>query len=279
MSNQDMSVSKPDHLAPAEILAKAELVGVNKANSPAPRIFVLAILSGMFIAMGGMFMLLVKSDPTFSFAASQIVGALAFCLGLFLVVLTGAELFTGNILMICGKYSKRFGWGKMLKNWGIVYLGNLVGSLLMVTILFFANYAGMNGGGVGDAMITVATNKVAQPIMVLLFKGIMCNLLVCLAVWICYAGRTVVDKFFGILLPITAFVACGFEHSVANMFFLPMGLVMQASDFIYSGAVDLSLLTLGAVITNLIMVTLGNIIGGGVLVGSAFWLAYHKKES
>lgn len=278
MNTQDVSQIKPDCLTPAATEAKVEQAGVVKADSPATKTFILAVLTGMYIGMGGMFMLLVKSDASFSFVTSQLLGGLTFCLGLFLVIVTGAELFTGNALMICGELSKKFNWIKLLKNWAIVYLGNLVGSLLLVTLLYFANLSALNGGAMGDAMLTVATGKVAQPFVVLLFKGIMCNLLVCLAVWIAFAGRTIVDKFVGILLPISAFVACGFEHSVANMFILPMGLVTGASGFAYSGAADISLLTVGSALTNIAAVTIGNIIGGVVLVGGAFWLAYHKKD-
>lgn len=279
MSDLDTAALKPDALTPAEIEAKAEHIGVTKTNMRPSKTFILAIMAGMFIAMGGMFMLLIKSDATLSFAAAQLLGALAFCLGLFLVITVGAELFTGNVLLICGRLSKKYRWGKVLRNWGIVYAGNFIGSLILVAILFFGNYAAVNGGAVGDAMMTVATNKIAQPVEVLFFKGIMCNFLVCLAVWITYACKTIVDKFVGILLPICAFVACGFEHCVANMFFLPMALLLKATGFAYGGAADLSLLTVNGALTNLAAVTVGNIVGGLVLVGMVYWLVYHEKTT
>lgn len=278
MSNQDLSAIKPDALTPVEMEAKAEQVGIAKASNKGYKTFMLAIMAGMYIGMGGMFMLLVKADATLSFAASQLLGGLVFCLGLFLVIVAGAELFTGNVLLICGRLSKRYCWSKTLKNLVIVYIGNFIGSIILVGILFFANYGAGNGGAVGDAMITVATGKVSQPFDVLLFKGIMCNFLVCLAVWISYAGRTVVDKFVGILFPISAFVACGFEHCIANMFFLPMGFLMKVTGFDYTGSADIALLNLEGIALNLTAVTIGNIIGGMVLVGIVYWVVYHKKD-
>lgn len=279
MKDEDIRVIRPDALTPAEIEAKAEQIGIAKVNNSGKKTFLLAIMAGMFISMGGMFMFIVKADVTLSFAVSQIAGGLAFCLGLFLVVVAGAELFTGNTLIICGSLSKKCTVRKMLKNWVIVYLGNFVGSLIMVAILFFSHYSAVNGGAVGDAMLTVATSKVSQTFDVLLFKGIMCNFLVCLAVWISYGARTVVDKFVGILLPITAFVACGFEHCVANMFFLPMGFLLKVTGFDYTGTADLAALNIPSILHNLGAVTIGNILGGMVMVGIVYWLAYHKKES
>ena len=279
MEQKDIQVIRPDALTPGEVEEKAEKLGVTKANMSFRQAFLLSILAGIFIGMGGMFMLLVRSDSSLPFAVSQVFGGLVFCLGLFLVVAAGAELFTGNCLMICGKLSDKYSWAKMLKSWVIVYFGNLVGSLIMVALLFFAHYWASNGGAVGNTMISVATSKVSQPFDVLLFKGIMCNFLVCLAVWINYAGRTIVDKFFAIILPITAFVACGFEHCVANMFLLPMGLLMKITGFDYTGSADISQLDVGGVLMNISAATIGNIIGGVVFVGIIYWAIYRKKAT
>lgn len=278
MEPNEISTLRPDALTPAEIEAKTEQLGVAKAGMGLRQTLVLAIMAGLFVGMGGMFLLFIKSDAAFSPVVSQLLGGLAFCLGLFLVITAGAELFTGNALMVCSALSKKAPWSGVLKNWVIVYVGNLIGSLLLVAILYFAHYGAGVGGAIGDAMMTVAATKISQPWVVLLFKGIMCNFLVCLAVWIAYAARTIVDKFFAILLPIVAFVACGFEHCVANMFLLPMGLITKLSGVAYTGAADLSALGIGGVLTNISVVTIGNIIGGAVLVGLAYWLAYHKKE-
>lgn len=279
MNGIDSAVVKPDALSPAEIEAKSEQIGKTKANLPVGKTFLLAIMAGLYIGLGGMFMLLVRSDASFSPVTSQLLGGLVFCLGLFLCLAAGAELFTGNNLMVQGSLSGIYGWTKLLKNWVVVYLGNLLGSLLLVVILFFANYGGLNGGTVGDTMITVATAKVTQSADVLFMKGILCNFLVCLAVWISLGCRTVVDKFVTVLFPITAFVACGFEHCVANMFLLFMGFAMKVSGFAYSGTADSSLLDLGGIGMNLGAVTLGNIVGGALLVGVMYWLAYRKKST
>ncbi|MCQ2752474.1 MAG: formate/nitrite transporter family protein [Coriobacteriales bacterium] len=276
------SESKSAHmfaLTPAEIEQKAEAIGQEKANLPALKTFILGIMAGIFIGMGGMFMLLVKSDSSLPFIVSTLLGGLVFCLGLFLVISAGAELFTGNCLMICGKLSNKYSWAKMFRNWGLVILGNLVGSLIMVAILYLCNYSSGNGAQVGNLMIQVACDKIDQPWTVLLVKGLMCNFLVCLAVWISFAARSITDKFFSILLPITAFVACGFEHSVANMFFLPMGLVTKISGFVYTGLANLDILNLGGVLYNLSAVLIGNIIGGVVFVGISYWLAFAYKKN
>jgi formate/nitrite transporter len=279
MEPQDVQALRSDALTPAEVEAKAEALGVAKANMGFRQAFMLSILAGLFIGLGGMYMLFIRSEATFPFVVAQLLGGIGFCLGLFLVVTAGAELFTGNCLMICGRLSQRFSWGRMLKSWLVVYAGNLVGSLVLVAVLFFAQYWAVNGEAVGNTMITVASSKINQGWDVLLFKGIICNLLVCLAVWMAYAGRTVADKFFAVILPISAFVACGFEHCVANMFFLPMALVLNASGFAYTGTASLDVLTIGGALFNLSAVTLGNIIGGVVFVGISYWVAYHKKET
>jgi len=155
------------------------------------------------------------------------VGGLCFCLGLVLVLCCGAELFTGNILMVCARASKKISGAALARSWALVWLGNLAGSLVAVALVFFANVQGMNGGEVGEAFVSVAAGKVALDPLTLFVKAVMCNILVCLAVWIGLSAKTVADKVLGILLPISAFVACGFEHCVANMFFLPMGLLLN----------------------------------------------------
>ncbi|MDR2197217.1 MAG: formate/nitrite transporter family protein [Coriobacteriales bacterium] len=278
MDAKDLKTLKPDALSPAEIAGKAEDVGAVKAQMPLGQTFLLAVMAGIFIGFGGMFMLLIKSDAALSPAVAAILGGLAFCTGLFLVITAGAELFTGNALMMVGRLSRRFSWRGMLRNWVVVYLGNFAGALLLVALLFFADYAQTNTGALGATMLTVAAGKIGQPWSVLLFKGIMCNFLVCLAVWVAYAARTVTDKFFAILLPITAFVACGFEHCVANMFFLPMGwLTGQAGQGLVADGATLPVVELSGVFYNLSIVTVGNIIGGALFVGVAYWLIYRRE--
>ena len=274
------AIPDPACLAPAAIEPKCETVAVGKATMKLGPMFALAVLAGMFIGMGGLFMLIVKADATLPFAASQVLGGLCFALGLLCVIVAGAELFTGNTLMIAAKASGKIGWGGLLRNWGVVYLGNLVGALLLVFIVSMCDMKGMNGGAMGNAMIATAVNKINLPWSTIFFRGIMCNVLVCLAVWMGFAGKTVIDKVFTTIFPVMAFVAMGFEHCVANMFFLPMGLVTfgQLADA-YAGNAATEILNLGGVLWNISAATLGNIVGGAVLVGLVYWLAYHKKEA
>lgn len=272
IEKEDLAVVAPDALAPAAIEAKAETVGMTKASMPAAKCFVAAMLAGAFIGFGGMYFCTFLGDPTMPFAAQRMVGGICFCLGLTLVLCCGAELFTGNVLMICAKASGKIPWSGVFRNWSIVWIGNLVGSLLAMAVIYLTNLQGMNGGAVGEAFVSVAAGKVALDPVTLFFKAIMCNVLVCLAVWIGFSGKTVADKVLGLLLPISAFVACGFEHCVANMFFLPMGLVLNSVGFGAAGAI-----TLGGVAYNLVLATLGNI-AGGLIVGLAYWFIYRKKQ-
>ena len=277
MTNNEVAAIRPDALAGAQIEAKAEAVGEGKATMPMLRTFVLAILAGLFIGMGGMFMLLVKSDAALGFAISSLLGGFAFSLGLFAVLVAGAELFTGNNLMAQGFLSGRYGLGALLRSWLVVYVGNLVGSLLLVALLRLANFAGMNGGALGTTMVSVAAAKCALPWTVAFGRAIMCNVLVCLAVWLGFAARTVNDKFLCAAMPVTAFVACGFEHCVANMFFIPMGMVTMAAGIVPEGA-DVSALGVAGMLSNLSAATLGNMVGGAVLFAGLYWLAYKKGE-
>lgn len=256
---------------PAEVEAAAEDAGLTKATAPAARLFVLAVLAGAFIALGGSFMLIVKADASLPFAVSQVLGGLVFCLGLFLVLVAGAELFTGNCLMAAGGLSRRYPLSGILRNWAIVYAGNAVGAILVAALLTLAAFGDMGSGAVGDAAITVAASKASLPPAAAFTRGILCNVLVCLAVWMGFAGKTVCDKLAATVLPVCAFVALGFEHSIANLFFLPFGLMLTA---IPGGAG----ITVGSVAMNLIFVTAGNIVGG-VLVAVAYWAAYASKHT
>ena len=276
---KEVAAAKPDCRGAAALFNQAVNVAIGKTKLAPGRAFVLAMLAGLMIGSGATFMLLVKGDSTLSFAASQVLGGLCFSLGLICVIVAGSELFTGNCLMVCAAGEKKISWGAVFKNWGIVYLGNLVGSLLLVAILIGANFAGMNGGAVGEAMVSVAYGKTSLAPQVIFFRGIMCNWLVCLAVWMGFAGRTVIDKIFTAVFPVMAFVACGFEHCVANMFFLPMGIASFAVNG-YSGTGDVaaiaSALTAGGACYNIALATVGNIVGGALLVGLMYWVSYRK---
>lgn len=276
LDESELKAVRPDALSPAEIEAKAESIAVAKAGMKPAKVFVLAMLAGAFISFGALYFCVFLGDPSIPFAVQRVVGGLCFCLGPVLVLCCGAELFTGNSLMVAALASKKISVSAMLKNWAIVWVGNLVGALVTVFLVYMAHVADMNGGAVGATMVSVAVSKVAPDWITLFFKGILCNIFVCLAVWIGFGARTVVDKVVGILLPISAFVACGFEHCVANMFFLPMGLLAKTSGF---AAIDASALDLGSIFYNISAATLGNIVGGAVFVGLAYWFVYRTKAN
>lgn len=191
----------PDALTPEQIESKAEHVAISKANMPLIKLFVLAMFAGAFVALGAAFFTVVMGDAQMGFAAQRALGGLCFCLGLELVLLCGAELFTGNALMVLGKASGKISGRGLVRNWSIVWLGNFVGALMLAALIFMSNLQGMNGGAVGDAMVSLAVGKVAPAWHTLFFKGVLCNLLVCLAVWIGFGARTTADKVLGIILP------------------------------------------------------------------------------
>lgn len=260
-------------MTPASMELKAERVAETKAGTDAASAFVLALLAGAFISLGATFMLVVKSDGSLPFAATQLLGGFSFCVGLFLVLSAGAELFTGNCLMVLGPLSGRFSWGRLLASWGIVLAGNLLGSLAMAALIFAADAGSANGGAVAQAALTVAEGKVALDWGVAFARGVLCNVLVCLAVWVGHAATSVTDKFFSALLPVMAFMASGFEHCVANMFFLPYALMLEASGRV-TGSVDLA-----GVLSNLSAATLGNLVGGVLLVGVSYWFVYGRARA
>lgn len=268
---ENVTIPGPDSLSPAEIEAKAETIAEGKAALPFGKTFVLSVLAGSFIALGAMFFCIVMGDSSIPFVAQRLLGGLCFSLGLVLVLCCGAELFTGNALMVCAKASGKIPLAGMLRNWAIVWVGNLVGALCVVGLVLAAQMPAMNGGAVAEAMVSVASGKVSPEWTTLFFKGVMCNVLVCLAVWIGYSARTVVDKVAGVLLPICAFVAAGFEHCVANMFFLPIALFLNGAGVGAEGAI-----AIGGIVCNLSAATLGNVVGG-LLVGLAYWYVYHRK--
>lgn len=268
-------VVSPECLTPAQIEAKAEDAAVGKVRLGAARAFVLAMFAGAFIAFGGLFFTVFLSDTTLSWGPQRVVGGLCFCLGLVLVLLCGAELFTGNALMVCALRSHRVSASELARNWAIVWLGNFAGALAVVVLVFFAGIYKLNGEAVATSMVSVAAGKVAPDWATLFFRGVLCNVFVCLAVWIGFAGKTVVDKVVGILLPISAFVACGFEHCVANMYFLPMGALMVASGY-GADVAGASSLDIAGILYNLSAATLGNIVGGALIVALGYWFVYRR---
>lgn len=276
-----------DALLPSQIARRAEDLGVVKAGMDGVRLFVLAILAGAFIGLGAMAAttMWTGTEGIVPFGIARMLGGLVFSLGLILVILGGAELFTGNNLMVMALAGRRISLAALLRAWGIVFVGNLVGAVGTALLVFLAGHHLLADGAVGKTALAIGEAKSSLPFVRAFFMGILCNVLVCLAVWICYGARTTTDKLLAVLLPITAFVAAGFEHSVANMYFVPNALMIQgwAGDEYWSltgGAPsDYPALSIGGLVSNLIPVTAGNIIGGGVLVGLVYWFVYLRRSA
>lgn len=265
-------------LTPAETEEAVENAGVAKTRLTDGRAFVSAMLAGAFIGFGALFFLIVTSDPAMTWGPKRFVGGLAFCVGLVLVLCCGAELFTGNSLMVSDLAARKVTLRQMLRNWVIVWFGNLAGALLLVLLVTLAGTMGLADGAVGDLAVATAAAKVTPDWGTLFVRGILCNVLLCLAVRIGFAARSVSDKVLDILLPISGFVAMGFEHCVANMFFLPMGLTAKLLGFgaEVAGAGSLDVL---AIAYNLSAATLGNILGGSLFVALAYWYLNAKRSS
>jgi formate/nitrite transporter len=262
-----------DAYSPKEIAERVENIGVTKARLPLLTVATLGVLAGGFIGLGALYFTLVTSDSSLSFAASRLLGGLTFSLGLILVVVAGAELFTGNNLLVMAWASYRITTGELLRNWVIVYIANFLGAMGLVLLVFLSGHWQMEEGAVGTNAVTIAAAKVALSFSEAFFKGILCNILVCLAVWLALAARSVVDKIFAVIFPISAFVAAGFEHCIANMYFIPLGILLK-DRILVSGAENLSWSGLWS---NLVPVTLGNIVGGGVMVALVYYFVYRHR--
>ena len=262
-----------DAYAPAQIAERVCEIGLAKVTMPVPTMMALALLAGAFISLGGLFYAVTVTtgnDAAVPFGLLRLAGGLTFSLGLVLVVVGGAELFTGNNLIAMAWAVGCVRTSQVVKNWLWVYLGNLIGAVGTAALVLLAGVQTLSGGAVGETLIQIARSKIALDPVSAVSRGVLCNVLVCLAVWLCMGARSVTDKILAILLPISAFVACGFEHSVANMFFLPVGIVLAAG-----GPAPLSVL--GAV-SNLLLVTIGNIFGGTILVALIYWFVYLRGE-
>jgi formate transporter len=259
--------------SPAEIEEAVEKVGVKKANLPFLASFMLAIVAGGGVGFGALYYTIVASDPTLGFATVRVVGGLAFTLGLVLVLVGGAELFTGNNLIVMAWASGKVSARTMLRNWTIVYLGNFVGALGLIVLVFYSHHLDMNEGRIGMSVLSTAASKIRPDMLTLFCKGILCNVLVCAAVWLAYAGRSVTHKILAVMLPVSAFIAAGFEHCVANMYFLPLAWLLVQTGHTPSNF-DASLITLPGILHNLVPVTLGNIVGGAGFVGAIYWAIY-----
>jgi len=252
-----------DAYAPPQIAARVEEGGARKAAQPARQTLVLGILGGAFIAFGAMAYTVVVTGSALGFGPTRLVGGVAFALGLVLVVIGGAELFTGNSLLVMAWVGRRVSLVRLLRNWALVYVANAIGALGSVALVHFSGVMALDGGAVGRSAVAIAEAKLALGAGEAFCRGILCNVLVCLAVWLSFATSDVAGRILAIIFPIAAFVALGFEHSVANMYILPIGDL--------AGGRTIDALALAA---NLVPVTLGNIVGGGVLVALVYRLAY-----
>jgi formate transporter len=275
-------VTSLDALPPREMARKAEEVGCAKAGLSAANTFALAVLAGAFIAMGAIFATTVTAGgASLPYGVSRLLSGLAFSLGLILVLVAGAELFTGNNLIVMAWAGRKVSTARVLRNWAIVYAGNFTGALATAGLLFVGKQYTFGKGAVGEQALQIATTKTGLGFVQAIALGAFCNALVCLAVWLTYSARTVADKILAIVPPIAAFVAAGFEHSVANMFFIPMGLLVK-SDSAFTKlhpVAGTAHLTWGRFFAaNLVPVTIGNVIGGAVMVGAIYWFIYLREK-
>ncbi|MDT8990410.1 formate/nitrite transporter family protein [Curvibacter sp. APW13] len=263
-----------DAYTPAEIARRIETVGVTKARMPLLPLLLLGVMAGAFIGLGALFSFIVRSDATLGPAASAVGGGLVFALGLLLVVVAGAELFTGNNLLAMAWADGRISTHELLRNWFWVCLANLVGAAGLALLVFLSGHAQANGGAVGAAVLKSALAKQALPWEQAFVRGLLCNVLVCMAVWMAMAGRSVVDKFVAIVLPIAAFVAAGFEHSIANMYIFPLAWLLQ-----HFSLPNLTLppVEIAQTASNLLAVIAGNLVGGSLLVGLTYHVIYQRK--
>ncbi len=287
MSNNNNNGINLDALLPAQMADKAVQVGIKKAQADVTSLFVLGILAGAFIALGAIFATSVTAGTAgvMPFGIVKLLTGLSFTLGLILVIVGGAELFTGNNLITMAYASGEVTLSQLLRNWIIVYSGNFVGSVATAVLLFLTKQYQQGGGAVGLNALNIGEAKTSLDFLQAVALGIMCNALVCLAVWLCFSARSTTDKILSIIPPIAAFVAAGFEHSVANMYFIPVALLIKSegdsSFFTMINKVpeDFPNLTWGNfLVDNLLPVTIGNIIGGAVLVGLVYWFIYLRKS-
>jgi formate transporter len=255
-----------DAYPPLEIALQVERLGVAKARTDGLTLVVLAALAGAFISLGALFFTVVVTGAGLGFGVTRLLGGVSFCLGMVLVVVAGAELFTGNNLLAMAWASGLISTRDVMRNWLIVDLGNVIGCLGTVVFVAWAGIASLGGGAVGDTAVQIARAKIGLSLGEAFARGVLCNALVCLAVWLAMGGRSVSDKILAVLFPIAAFVALGFEHSVANWFFLPFGFALDRP-----GAV-----TATGIVRNLVAVTAGNLVGGSLLVAGVYWVAYRR---
>lgn len=272
-------------LLPPEMALACEAAGAAKAARNETTLFVLGVLAGAFIAFGAMFMTVVTTGAgDLPFGVARLLAGLVFSLGLVLVIVGGAELFTGDALMVVAWASGRITLGSLLRAWAFVYAGNIAGAVGTAILVFLAGHYGFAGGAVGKTALAIGSAKAALPTVQLFFLAVLCNVLVCLAVWMSFGARSATDKVMVIVPPIAAFVAAGFEHSVANLYFLPYALAIKygAGPEFWSAigrtAADYAALDLANTVHNVAVATIGNTIGGSVMVGAVYWFVYLRHR-
>ena len=272
-------------LLPPEMALTCEAAGAGKVRRDAVTLLILGVLAGAFIAFGANFMTVALTGAgDLPWGVARLLGGLVFSLGLILVIVSGAELFTGDALMVVAYAGRRITFAALLRAWGLVYAGNIVGAVGTAALVFLAGQHGFAKGGIGQTALTIASVKAALPTLQLFFLAVLCNVLVCLAVWMSFGARSVTDKVMVIVPPIAAFVAAGFEHSIANLYFLPYGLAIKAwaaPEFwteLGQTPAAYSALTLSAAIHNIAVATIGNLVGGSLMVGAVYWFVYLRNR-
>jgi len=285
--NNNEPTSAFDELLPGEMAAKAQSIGIKKANLDFLSTFALAVLAGAFIALGCIFFTISQTTGgvAIPWGVSRVIGGFCFSLGLILVIIGGAELFTGNNLIIMAWASRKLSTWRVLRNWGIVYLGNLCGAVATALFVFWGLHYNMDKGAVGVTALNIGLGKVNLGFIQAIILGILCNAMVCMAVWLSYSARTVLGRVAAIIFPIAGFVAAGFEHCVANMYFIPYAILVKA------GAPETFWQTAGTTaasyshltwanffVKNLIPVTIGNMIGGVFFVALVYWVIYLRNK-
>jgi formate/nitrite transporter len=276
-----------DALLPRAMAQRAEQVGVRKAAMGVLETFVLAMLAGAFIGLGAVFSITVGAGTVdvVPYGIGRLLIGSSFSLGLILVLVGGAELFTGNAMMVMAWASGRISMASLLRNWGVVFVGNAVGAIATAGMVYLSGQHQFGDGAVGRFALTIAAHKQDHDFLSAFVLGVLCNALVCLAVWSSFSARSTIDRIAAIVLPVTAFVAAGFEHSIANLYYVPLGLMLRAdpdcAGLVASSGISGSLerLTVGDFLTsNLLPVTLGNLCGGAVLVAATYWLVYLRTR-
>jgi formate/nitrite transporter len=254
-----------DAYAPDAVAERVRETGVRKARLPLLTLALLAVLAGAFIGFGALMFTLVASDGSLGFAAVRLLGGLVFALGLVLVSVAGAELFTGNNMLVMAWAGRSISTRELLRNWTVACLGNVVGAAGLALLVWLSGHALLNHGAIGRTVMDIALAKAELPPVQAFFRGVLCNVLVCMAVWMAMAGRSVTDKVLAIVFPVTAFVAAGFEHSVANAYFFALAALLGAP---LDGA---------QVALSMAIVVAGNLVGGSVLVALVYWVIYLRR--